>query len=285
MKDRAAIGQPDMRPRWWQWPTVLSVDAPVVTITWLVFLGRQLEVDIGWRALFVLGTSVWLAYAADRLIEGWRLPPGQVITPRHHFYQRWRGYVTVVGAIVLAADLVVAATGLSRTEWITGWLLTAAVATYLLSHQLVHRTSPWRVPKEVCVAGLLTGGIAVFLVESIPLAALVAPLSLFAALCFVNCVLISRWEREVDRSHQQSSLAQDPRQASWIGLAPWLLAVMAAVAAAVDVPLRTIAACTAVSALLLAAVDRLQPGLGWRPARVLADLVLLTPIVPLLLVP
>ena len=137
-------------------------------------------------------------------------------------------------------------------------------------------------PKEICVAGLLTGGTAVFLVGSAPLGVLLPPLALFAASCFVNCVLISSWERDVDRSHRQSSLALDGRETSWIGWAPWLLAI-AGIGAAASVPIRTIAACTAASALLLGAIDHLQPRMGWAPARVLADLVLLTPVVPLAL--
>lgn len=233
--------------------------------------------------MFVLGASVWLAYAADRFIEGWRLAPEDVRTPRHRFYQQWRGPVAVVWLAVLLADIVVAVTRLTRTEWMVGWALTAAVATYLLSHQFLHRTSRWRVPKEICVAGLLTSGTAVFLVDSAPLGALIAPLALFGALCFVNCILISSWEREVDRSHQQSSLALDAGQTSWIHWAPWLLAAVAIVGAA-SLPLRAIAACTAASALMLAAIDRAQPQMGWRPARVLADLVLLTPVVPLALI-
>ncbi len=261
---------------------MLSIDAPAVVVVWLALLGRQLRVDLGWADLFVLGASVWLAYAADRFIEGWRLAPKDIRTPRHRFYQRWRGPVAVVWTAVLIADLVVAATRLSPTEWAAGWTLTAAVGTYLVSHQFLHRASRWRVPKEVCVAGLLTGGTAVFLVESVPLRALLPPLALFAAVCFVNCVLISSWEREVDRSHQQSSLALGAGNAAWIHWAPGLLAIVAAAAAA-SVPLPTIAACTAASAVLLAGVDHLQPQMGWRPARVLADLVLLTPIVPLVL--
>ena len=39
-----------------------------------------------------------------------------------------------------------------------GLLLVMSVLAYLLSHQLAHRASPWRAPKELIVALLLTGG-------------------------------------------------------------------------------------------------------------------------------
>jgi hypothetical protein len=283
VKEPANQGQDEHdRPRWWQWPTVLSLDAPAVSVAWLALLARSLDVDLDWPPMFVLGASVWLAYAADRSIEGWRLSREDVRTPRHRFYQRWRGPVSAVWIVALTCDITVAVTRLTRAELLAGWVLTAAVATYLLSHQLVHRTRRWRVPKEICVAGLLTGGIAVFLIDVTGTSALSPPLTLFAGICFVNCVLISSWERDVDLAHQQSSLALDSRHAPWIPWAPWILAVAAAsVAFGGSAPSRTIAGCVAASALLLAALDHFEPRIGWPPARVLADVVLMTPLVAL----
>jgi hypothetical protein len=253
-----------------------------VSVAWLALLAGSLGVDLGWPPMVVLGTSVWLAYAADRWIEGWRLRHEDVRTPRHRFYQRWRGPVAVVWIVVLVCDITIAATRLTPTALLAGWVLTAAVGTYLLSHQFLHRTRRWRVPKEICVAGLLTGGSAVFLVGAAKTSAMIPPLALFAGICFVNCALISSWERDVDLAHQQSSLAQNPRHASWIRWAPWILAVGAlTVAVGGGAPGRTVAACTAISALLLAAVDHFEPHIGWPPARVLADVVLLTPLLPL----
>ncbi len=78
------------RPHWWQWPTVLSLDAPAIALVWQALLARVVQVTLGWPEAFVLGCSVWLAYAADRWIEGWRLDPAQIRTQRHYFYQRWR---------------------------------------------------------------------------------------------------------------------------------------------------------------------------------------------------
>ncbi len=268
--------------RWWQWPVVLSLDAPAVSLAWLALLSRSLGVDLEWPSPFVLAASVWLAYAADRWIEGWRLPEAHVRTPRHRFYQRWRGPIAAVWVIVLAADVAVALTRLTPTAVIAGWVVAAAVATYLLSHQLVHRTRRWRLPKEICVAILLTAGIAVFLVGVSDPVAMGPLLALFAATCFVNCALISAWERDVDRVQQQSSLALDSRFAAWIPWTPWLLVAAAAVmASAGSAAHRPVAACAAASGMLLALIDRLEPRLGWRRARVLADFVLLTPLLRL----
>jgi hypothetical protein len=101
---------------------------------------------------------------------------------------------------------------------------------------------------------------------------------------FVNCALISSWEREVDRAHGQTSLALDSRHAAraivWL---PWIAAAAALLlAAAGPAASRVPAGCGAAAAFLLAAIDEVEPAVGWAAAHVLADVALMTPIVPLL---
>ena len=272
---------PGLRPSWWQWPTVLSLDAPVITVVWLALVARSLEIELALPATVVLGTSVWLGYAADRSIEGWRLPRHDVRTPRHFFYQRWRRAVAGVWLAAFVSNVALATASLPVAQLVAGWVLTTAVAVYLLSHQLVHRERRWRLPKEICIAGLLTAGCAVFLVGKAPVTAMFLPLALFAAVCFVNCALISSWERDVDRAHRQSSLALS-RHARLIPWTPWILAAAAAALAVLGgTETRAVASCAAASAFLMAAIDHFEPRLGWRAARVLADSALLTPLVVL----
>jgi hypothetical protein len=274
------------RPSWWQWPTVMSLDAPAVALLWQWLLARPAGIGLGWHHAFVLGSSVWLAYAADRWIEGWRLVPDQVRTERHAFYQRWRWPVAVGWVLVLAADLTVALTRLSRREFEAGWILLAPVVAYLLSHQLVHRHHRWRAPKEVCIAVLLAGGVALFLVAQPAVAwrALAPPLVLFAFLCFANCALISAWEHEVDQTHGQTSLTlQFHRGAALSRLLPWALAAAAALLGLfAPGPARPAAVCVVASSILLGAIDGWEPRCGRQSARVLADVALMTPLVPLL---
>jgi hypothetical protein len=275
---------PRGNPRWWQWPTILSIDAPAVSVLWLALIGASLDVAIGWPRFVVLGTSVWLAYSADRWIEGWRLPRTALRTPRHRFYQRHRWIVFALWVVTFAMDVALALARLPAEEIVTGLVLTAAVATYLVSHQLIHRDSRWRVPKEICIAGLLTCGVGVCLSDLASAAQTVAPLGLFAGLCFANCVLISGWEREIDRAHGQSSLAlESPRVSALMSWTPWLVAAAAGLitVGASPSPLRLVAACATASAVGLAVVDRLERRIGWSLAHVLADVVLLTPAVAL----
>jgi hypothetical protein len=271
--------------RWWQWPTVLSLDAPAVAVVWQRLLAEPAAVHVAGPQAFVLGASVWLAYAADRWIEGWRLDPARIRTQRHEFYQRRRWPVATCWLAVLAADLAVALGELSRRDLLAGVAVLGPVLLYVLSHQLLHRHHAGRLPKEICVAALLGAGVAVFLLAA-PAGGgwnLALPLALFMLLCFANCVLISVWEREIDRSHGQTSLALEyPPTAAWSRRLAWLLSAGAAVACLATPPsARTAAACAAVSACLLGCLDRAEPRLGWRLARVLADAALLTPVVPL----
>lgn len=272
-------------PRWWQWPTILSLDATAVCLLWQAMLARVAGVELGWPQVMVLGATVWLAYVADRWIEGWHLHWRDIRTQRHQFYQRWRWPVAVVWLLVAVVDVDVAFTRLAWREIASGTILMSLVLVYLLSHQLLHRHRRWRLPKELCVAALLAGGACVFLVPAPRPGDLAWSASLFALLCFTNCALISAWEREVDLAHGQSSLAINASEHSWaIPQLPWMIAVLAAAACAGGAgPARAAAACALASAVLLALVDRVEHRAGWQLARVLADVALLTPIVPLLL--
>ena len=270
--------------RWWQWPTVLSLDAPAVALAWQALLSETAHVSLGWAEPTVLGSSVWLAYAADRWIEGWRLEPGQIQTQRHAFYHHARWPIALVWLVVFAGAVTVAFTRLSAREIEWGFAVLTAVLAYLLSHQLIHRLNRWRAPKEVCVAGLLTAGVVLFIAakDAAELPSLAAPLTLFALLCFANCVLISVWESEVDAHHGQTSLALQYRGGAELGRAlPLILLGLSGAIYAFQPLSRAVAACAFASSVLLFAVDLLEGRIGRRAARVLADVVLLTPVVPL----
>lgn len=266
--------------RLWQWPTVLSLDAAAVAIVWQLTLAGDTGVAVGWPHAFVLGCSVWLAYTGDRWIESWRLGNRPVLTARHRFHQQHRVAVLVAMTFGLAADVTVALIRLSREDITTGLLLTAAVLTYLVSHQWLHRHAAWRVPKELLIATLLAAGVWLFVREAGALR-LAVPLGFFWLLCFTNCALISRWEAGVDRQQGQTSLAlEQPTAARWIPILPWLVAATVICSLlSRQGPDGTAAWSALASALLLAAIDRLEPAIGWRRARVAADAALLTPIV------
>jgi len=268
-----------LTPAWWQWPTVLSLDAPAVAIGWQWLFGRISGAAIGWHHHVILGSAVWLAYAADRWIEGWLVQPDKIRTKRHAFYQRRRWPVMIAWMLVLTTATGTAWRWLLPSEFDAGLIVLGPVLLYLLSHQLAHRNHPWRVPKEICVALLFTAGTSCFILaqdESL-LMPLLIPLLLFAGLCLTNCALISVWESEVDREHGQTSLAlQLPGRARLIRTLPWLLAALSTChwLTTSAVILSAIPA----SALMLGLVDLFHRRSGREISRVLADVALLTPL-------
>lgn len=272
------------RPAWWQWPTVLSLDAPAVTMAWQIALASSVGFSLHPAHVWVLATSVWLAYVADRWAEGWRLTSERVRTQRHRFYHRHRWPVALVWSLVLIADVAVSITTLPRADLVRGLVLTSAVLLYLLVELPLVRRRRWDLPKEACTALLLTAGVGLFLATSTRATELVWPLALFALLCFTNCALISAWERDVDLAHGQSSMAlRSHRSAGAIRLLPFVGGAAWIVFGLLTHPsLRPVAIAGAASAAGLAAIDRLEPRLGWPPARVLADAVLLSPVAALI---
>jgi hypothetical protein len=274
------------RSRWWLWPTILSLDAPAVVVLWQVVIARSASVETSATEIVVLGSSVWLAYAADRWIEGWRLIPDDIRTHRHRFYQRRRWPIFALWISVLALDVAIAIRWLSPAALRGGLLILIPVAAYLLSHQLVHRKIPLRAPKEVCVALLLGGGAAVFAASrpGADVRAMAIPLILFVLLSFANCALISVWENEVDRSHGQTSLALQFGRAAAVSRAlPWLIFALSGAVWLAAVPhARAAAACAATSGVLLGLVDFAERRMGRIAARVLADVALMTPLAWLL---
>jgi hypothetical protein len=186
--------------------------------------------------------------------------------------------------IAFVGVLYVAVAHLTTRELAAGSLLLGPVLAYLLSHQLVHRHHRWRVPKEICIALLLTGGVLVFLIPVSGVSTLAAPAAALGVLCFTNCVLISSWERHIDEVHGQTSLATGltPARLRQVAALPWLSAavVLALLIGGTGLPVRT-ATCAGGSAILLGVINHFQHRMGWQLARVLADAALMTPVLPL----
>ena len=230
---------------------------------------------------------MWLAYAADRWIEGWRLDPSRVRTHRHRFSQRFRWPLAAAWAAVLAVDVAASLRGLPAPELRAGFLLLLPVVAYLLSHQLLHRERRLRLPKEVCVALLLAAGAAAFPAArpEAHLRAMAIPAAVFALLCLANCALISVWEDEVDRIHGQTSLTlQFGVGAAVSRVLPWAAAALCGASCLVGPESsQPSAAGGAASGVLLGLIDLAEKRLGRTAARVVADLAVMTPIVPLVL--
>lgn len=274
-----ATAQP--RIPWWLWPTVLSLDAPAVALVWQANLEHSSQASLSPHHRLLLLASVWMAYAGDRWIEAWRLPADSIRTARHAFAQSHRWSLLSLWTGVLSVSLWLAAHTLTAREWLGSLGMLALVCLYVLLHQWLGRRQLKRLPKELLVALIFTGGCTLYplLSRQTQAGALLLPSCCLTLLALANCLFISHWEREVDLSHGNHSLASTGKARPLARLCCLLLFLLCVTSTGLPAPFGVQAPLPFLaSAGLLATLDHFEKRLGRRPARALADLCLLTPI-------
>ena len=269
--------------RWWEWPTVLSLDAPLVAVCWQALFARMADTRVSPGQTALLGACVWMIYAADRWIDGWRLRDGEASTARHRFYARHRWKILPLWLVVLGLAGAAVWVVLTPSQLRAGFALGGLAGAYVVIHQGIQRSRLRGLPKELLAAVIFAAGSALC-PGAVALGAhvrgFIPAVLLFACLCFANLVMIASWERDVDRAQGSPSLALQWSSAS---AAARFLAVLV-VAQSVVMFLyyhgqaHGMFVSLSSSALLLLGVDVLEPWLGARAARVIADAVLLVPI-------
>jgi len=242
-------------PRFWLWPNLLSLDAPVVALLWQILFARCFHADVSPAAAALLMLAVWLIYAADRVFDA----RGESKLPRHEFYRRnWRALAPVWSA-GLAIGAWLAWTRLPVMLFERGLLLLAAVALYFA---LVHLAPLRNWPKEAVVAVLFALGASLAAWSRIRSAADVATIVLFSCLCWINCAAIEKWERRIN---------------GW----PVCLAATAVAAVAVLLLYRerpVLSGAETASAIAFVVLDLGRNRLSRDALRVLADVALLSPV-------
>jgi hypothetical protein len=210
--------------RFWLWPNLLSLDAPLVAVVWLLLFAGCLRVHVSPVTAALLACGSWTIYALDRVLDvarpESRLEPGE----RHRFYERrWRAFVVAICLVGIAS----AATALTIPAPVRrgGLLLCLLVLLYLgIVHGFGGRLRQW-FPKEYAVGALFAAGVTLPFwsrmrhADPIELTAFV----LFAVACQVNTVAIEYWESR-ERGRKDVSPAT-----RWLG--PRLIEVAAALSA------------------------------------------------------
>ncbi|MGZ0657418.1 hypothetical protein ACWPKO_02770 [Coraliomargarita sp. W4R53] len=186
-------------PKIWQWPNVLALDAALIAALWLIALESAHCVEIGWGAHAVLGLSVWLTYIADRLYDVRSRDMSTLLSARHQFSKRYATQIWYVWFLILGANLLLA-TQLTDLQLKHGALLLAICLIYTLLNQKLSRRF---FPKEICVALIYAGGVAVFLPKTVP----AGFFETFACLCLLNCLIIGAKEKHIDSKMRVHSVA------------------------------------------------------------------------------
>ena len=249
-----------MHSRPWLWPNLLSLDAPVVALLWQLLFIRCFHGQLGILPAVLLALAVWLIYAADRMLDAWR---GCVEQPRHQFYRRhWRA-VLPIWIAVLSMSSWLAWSRLPGPLFLEGTLVAGGTGLYLaavhLAPGLVARTRA----KESAVAVLFGLGASLAAWPGVQTTSDVLAILLFSGVCWMNCAAIEDWE-------------------GGGALRPSLMVAAALVAIIAVVFLREhrpiLGSAETAGALGLILLDRLRGRYSAEALRVLADVVLLTPI-------
>jgi len=247
------------RTQVWLWPNLLSLDAPAVALLWQLFFVRCFHAPIGAETIILLAVAVWLIYAADRLLDAWR---GAGTAPRHAFYrQHWRVVIPIWIALLTASSWM-AWTTLPPILWSRGLWLTGGAAVYLTA---VHGTPTlWRRgSKEAAVGVVFALGVSLAAWPMVQTPADVLAIALFCLLCWMNCVAIEDWE-------------SGTRATGFVISGAAVVALTAVVLLREHRPV--IACAETASALGLIVLDRYNRRLAPEAMRVLADVMLLSPV-------
>jgi hypothetical protein len=269
--------------RWWLWPNVLSLDAPLIAVVWDLFFARCFHAHVRLVAVLTLALWVWVIYAADRVLDSLRLPASPNETPRHQFYRRYRTRVVPLIAIASIGALWLSFDQLRTRLLIYGLPLGFLMAGYFAIVHLGSRAVRDLWPKELMVALLFGVGALLPVYANLPRrSGLAAPFLLLVGILWINAIAIERWEADsaIDRPRHRVNLLT-----RWLGdhlgessLIVGLLALASATRAGGEARQIVVYAALALSAIALAILASQRLQFSRDALRVLADAALLTPL-------
>ena len=280
------------------WLNLVCLDAPIVAIAWFWLFAGAFDMPVRPGNAVALFLTAWLIYLADRLVDAASLRVGTQRSLRQEFCLKHRE-IWISGLVLIAGfDLYVVGRSIPAGTFLAGAVVGVLALVYLALNY--PRGRIWRsLPaKEVAIGLLFTAGTLVALLPAAPpvSAPFIGCGLAFACLCSLNCISIAAWERNLDRAQGKVSVAtRHPGFARHAGKICGGLALASFAMAIAHLPGRPIFACISVSALLLgwlhASADikegrflnRRSLGIDRDQRTALADLVLLTPIIPLIM--
>jgi hypothetical protein len=263
------------RTPWWQWPNILSLDAPVIAVVWQEAFARAFAFPVSVSERAVLFLVVWVIYAADHVTDGIRLGAPADAAARHRFASRHRRGLSVL-VLVAGLGVLILASFLPLRLMAGGAALGGIVAVYFLWNHLAGERLARRWAKEAVVGGVFALGCALVPLLGSPRPVHFLPVAVFALVCLANCLLISRVERQRDILRGETSLA--------VGLSPQTRPARAIALLAGGLALPLAGLWPALSAALMVSAAGIWCGLlverrwGAEPAVVWADFVLLSPL-------
>ena len=247
---------------------------------WCWAFARAAGVRLPWFSPVLLGLGTWLIYISDRLLDGLKGEAAR-LRERHHFYARHRAIFLVAGAaggIFLLWLIVNRMPAPSRREDVA--LFAVAMLYFAAIHLSGAAVQRW-LPKELAVGAVFAAATAVpAWSRAAKHEQLLPAVCLFAAICWLNCVAIERWERSPAALNRNWAVHFSTQWAA-LHLRTATISVFSAGAIALSLSLSRsfpgiYISCMA-SAALLFAIDCRRKRLSPMQLRILADAALLTP--------
>jgi len=264
--------------RWWH---LASLDAPTVAVLWSLSFARIAGVDLPLWVPVLVALGTLCVYVGDRILDAWRaLRSGKLeaLRERHFFHWRHRRVLIPLSACaaLVAAAIIVGQMPATVREH-DSVLALAALAYFSGVHAPGARKPKWLSrlqSKELAVGVLFTAGCALptlTRLHAVPgsrVSAILLAMGFYAALAWLNCAAIDRWESGDSSKIALSAMLIAAGAISFAVVYTWF-----------DPRLSPLCAACAGSALLLAWLDWQRGRLTPLTLRCAADLVLLTPIV------
>jgi hypothetical protein len=275
---------------------LLSLDAPCVATIWILAVASAVGLHLPWTSPAAMFVAVWMLYAADRLLDARPLPGGQSppeLEERHRFHHRHRRAFLIV--IAISACVLVA---LLRSIDPHAMRIYTLLATLLGAWFLIIHARPLpgdgshRLPKELAVGIFFPAAVFIPTVARLPQLRLdLLPIALLlAATCSLNCLYLYAWEHPGQRTQAHSSTRWATNHLvslTWTVAALSLLLILTSTLLSPSAQLHRgttiLTSCILTSSLSLLLLHHLRNRISALHLRALADLVLLTPLIPLAL--
>jgi hypothetical protein len=275
---------------------LLSLDAPSVATVWTIAVASAVGLHLPWTAPAAMFVAVWMLYAADRLLDARPLPGGASppeLEERHRFHHRHSRAFLIL--IAISACVLVA---LLRTLDPHAMRLYTLLATLLGTWFLIIHARPLpgdgahRLPKELAVGTFFPAAVFIPTVARLPQLRLdLLPIALLlAATCSLNCLFLYAWEHPGlrTRAHWSTRWATNHLVALTTAVAALsllliLISPLLTASAQLHRGTTILTTCILASSLLLLLLHHLRNHIAAVHLRALADLVLLTPLIPLAL--
>jgi hypothetical protein len=191
----------DYRKPFWLIPNLLSLDAPLVAMSWLYVFAKTWRVNyLPWAAYVSLGLVVWIIYASDRLLDS-TMHDGSsnALAARHNFHRKHQRKFLFLIVLAALTALVMVITQLSSTIYsyaMIGGVM--VIGFFILSAFTTKEPDELPYAKNILAGASFAYGTAMIAYDytSFEMKEFIYSKELicFALLCILNISAIDLWE-------------------------------------------------------------------------------------------